>query len=315
MDAYAQQATASSSFQKDYTKWTEQSGGLPGDLLETVKAVHDRLQQSANDKIKQAQEEYQALATELRQQLNQAELTIQQLQTQQSDLAKSIETLRGENDVLRTDSEAERIKTAKLEAALSESTDRLVEAKATIKEQKQETSQIRAHFEHYQTSVAEDRQQEREQYRSIKTQLDGRIQELSQQLKDEAGRSQIIEAANQKTERTVAHLRTECEQAKQDYQDVKLEATRKDEVVKHLESEAEILREQAVKREARGDVILKENTQLTAANQLLEQDSTRLNQQVSEASDKITLLTDENRIVAQEKAVLQGQLKQIQSSL
>jgi len=67
--------------------------------------------------------------------------------------------------------EAERIKSAKLEAALSEPTDRLAEAKTTIQEQKQETSQIRAHFEHYQTSVAEDRHHEREQQRSSKALL------------------------------------------------------------------------------------------------------------------------------------------------
>ena len=46
----------------------------------------------------------------------------------------------------------------------------------------------------------------------------------------------------------------------------------------------------------------------------MEQSTSQLTRQVSEASDKIAQLTDEIRFVAHEKSVLQGQLKQLQSS-
>ena len=37
--------------------------------------------------------------------------------------------------------------------------------------------------------------------------------------------------------------------------------------------------------------------------------------ELQEAKDKLILLTDENKIILQEKAILQGQFKQLQSSL
>lgn len=291
------------------------TGGLPGDVLVAVKAVYDRLQQVADEKIKHAEGEYRSLEAALQQQMSQAEGSINQLQTRCNDLEKHVVTLQKEKNTLHTDIEDKRVKTAKLEAMLTTSVSQLSEAKNTILEQKQEMAQIRAHFEHYQASVAEDRQQEREQARFIKTQLDGRIQELSQQIKDESSRYRALDTAKQERERDLIHLRAEHEKVTEDRRDCKLEMARKKDTVKRLNSEAIVLREQASELETRCKTTSEENAGLVIANRLLEQNAVNLNKQVSEANDKIRLLTEEHRIVTQEKGALLGQLKQIQSTL
>jgi chromosome segregation ATPase len=222
--------------------------------------------------------------------------------------------LHNRNASLRDDLEAERVRSAKMEAALEESTNMLRETKDTIQEQKREIKQIRAHFEHYQTCVAEDRQQERKQNHSVKAELESRIRELIQQLQDERQRSQVFETKNQQTEHALVRLREEFDQVKQEHQALKLDAGRKEGALKRLESDTNAYKQQIEKLVAERDVLSTAKADLATANQLLVHDIARLKEEVSEAEDKITHLSNENKFVSQEKAVLQGQLKQIQGN-
>lgn len=290
------------------------TGGLPGDVLEAVKAMHERLQQVANDKISEAKKEHQVLLEELREQLDQAKVVSSRYELRIKDLEKTHEVLHNRNASLRDDLEAERVRSAKMEAALEESTNMLREAKDTIQEQKREIKQIRAHFEHYQTSVAEDRQLERKQNHSVKAELESRIRELIQQLQDERQRSQVFETKNQQTEHALVRLREEFDQVKQEHQALKLDAGRKEGALKRLESDTNAYKQQIEKLVAERDVLSTAKADLATANQLLVHDIARLKEEVSEAEDKITHLSNENKFVSQEKAVLQGQLKQIQGN-
>lgn len=289
------------------------TGSLPGDVVATVKGLHERLQQGAEEQIRQAEAEYRSRAAELQGQLSEAQHTIRQLQAGQADLQQRLEALQDDNTALRTDNEVERITAAKLETQLDESTDRLGDTKDTIEAQKQELGQVRTHLEHYQNSVAEERQQERAQLQSTQTQWENRLQVLSQQLEAATSRYRTLETAKQQTEANLAQLREVSDQAKQDTQALQLEAARKDEALKQQTSGAAALRKQLATLDAGREAIATELAESKSAHRLLEQEAASLKQQYSEVHDKLNRLTDENRRIAEEKAILTGQLKQIRS--
>ncbi|MCK5923638.1 MAG: DNA-binding protein, partial [Methylococcales bacterium] len=143
---------------------TADTGKLPDDVLMAVKDVHDRLQQDANDTIKQAEDACAATVAELQTQISQAARTSEQLKTQNLVLEEQLKTQQADNQTLRRALERAHIEAVKQEVALSHTTTHLTDTKAALKEQKQENQRIQTHFEHYQTSVAEDRQQDREQF-------------------------------------------------------------------------------------------------------------------------------------------------------
>ncbi len=283
---------------KSETGGDTDTGGLPDEILIAVKAVHEHLQQIADDKIKHT-EEVCALT------VKEAQRTSEQLEVNNQTLGRRLRAQQSKSDMLRTELEDVHIKMAKLEEALSHTTAQLSDTKIALQEQKQENQQIRAHFEHYQTSVADDRQQAREQSHAIKVQLEARIQEHAQQLKHAATRYQQLDAEKHQSEQSLAQQREEYAQIKLQHQALELQ-------VQHLKAEAKSLEQEKIAAEKCEQTAAKQILKLTAAAQGLEQEVTRLSQQLSEATDTVTQLTDENNFVSQEKANLQGQLKQLE---
>ena len=288
------------------------SVGLPDEILKTVKTVHERLQQIADDKIKQAENACLSTVTALQEQANQAEHKTKELEKHHQDLQKRLKAQQTGNRSLRTELEKEHIKTAKLEEALSQTTARLSDAKATLEEQKQENKHIRSHFEHYQTSVANDRQQAREQSHAIKVQLEARIQEHSQQLKNAGTRQQQLAIEKDQSEQALMQQREKYAQLKQQHQTFKQEAQQYKTSIKHLKKEARNLNQERIASEKHEQTSAKKIIELTSTAHGLEQELTRLNQQLLEVTDTATRLTDENNFICQEKAHLQGQLKQLE---
>src|SRR5690606_29317476 len=73
-------------------RWRSKKGeatdhsGLPNDLVEVVKSLHDRLQQAADDRIEQTRLTFKASNDELRKELTGTHNTIAQLTARQQDL-------------------------------------------------------------------------------------------------------------------------------------------------------------------------------------------------------------------------------------
>lgn len=295
------------------------TGGLPDGIVEAVKAVHGRLQQIADDKIKQVEEACASTVTEQLTKTKEAQRASEQLELNNQTLEKRLGAQQSDNNELRTELGDAHIKMAKREETLSHTTAQLSDTKTTLEEQKQENKQIRAHFEHYQTSVADDRQQAREQSHAIKVQLEARIQEHAQQLKHDAMRYQQLDAEKRQSEQSLTQQREEYTQIKQQHQTLELEAQQDKASIIHLKAEAKSLDQERIASKKHQQTAAKQTLELTAAVQGLEQEVTRLNQQLSEATDtviqltdKVTQLTDKNNFISQEKANLQGQLKQLE---
>ena len=139
--------------------------GLPADLVAAVKALHERAQYAADERITQEREAHQTL------------------EQQRCGLEKANEALRNESDAQAHALQQEQHRAASLTSKLEASQEKLSETTATVQEMKQENRDIRSHFEHYQQEIAEDRRHERDQFHRTQSGLEGQVDQLTQQLR------------------------------------------------------------------------------------------------------------------------------------
>jgi chromosome segregation ATPase len=296
-------------------QWKVQQGqgakaaaGLPETVVSAVKDLHDQLQQRAEHAVAQAREEFQGLAADLKGQLRQAEAGIDALQADNQAQQERIQTLEADNADLKGDLEQARLEAATRGTELGEVRARLSETQARLEEQGHDLRQVRGHFEHYQDQMAEDRQRERDQGRQLQQQLEGRLQSLSEQLNREVARSTSLEAAQQAAEQASTQCRQALDRAQQAHQARVLEVARQTEAIKGLAAVKATLEERIGVLEVQRDALVGAKGEWEAAHRLIEQ-------QLATVRDQVRQRGDENKRLAQAKARLEGQLKQLQGDL
>lgn len=302
-------------------RWRSDNGGdadvsgLPSDLVEVVKALHERVHQMAEHRIDESRQEFEALNEELRKELTDANNTIAQLTARQQDLDDQLARITEEKSLLGKSLEDARISLVKVESQRDEALARSNDLKGSINELKQENRDIRDHFEHYQQRTADDRQQEREQFRAVNQGLKDQIQDLQHRLGQADSRAAGLLETNTQLQRkaeelkqTNASLNGNLNESRADIQSLKHE----------LEESLKKYRDSQHKNEVMAGNIAELTTQKTdfdkqvaVLSQALEATKTELKKTL----DKVALLTDENRVILQEKAVIQGQFKQLQASI
>jgi DNA repair exonuclease SbcCD ATPase subunit len=291
------------------------TGGLPNDLIEVVKSLHERVQQMADHRIEQARQEFEGFNQELRKELTDAKNTIVQLTARQQDLDSQIERQNKEKGEAEKSLEDARVSLVKAESQRDEAIARTTELKGSVAELKQENKDIREHFEHYQQRTAEDRQQEREQFRTITQGLKDQVRDLQHRLTQaESKASELSEANAQlhsnagKLEQANVTLNRELNGKIEDIQDLKRDL--EDAVTKYRDFQhknEQLVENMAVITTQKVDV----DKQVAVLSQALE--TAKAERKASQ--DKIAFLTDENKVILQEKALIQGQFKQLQDSL
>lgn len=289
--------------------------GLPHDLVDVVKSLHERMQQMADQRIEQIRQEFDALNDERHKRLTEANTTIVQLTARQQDMGAQLELLNEEKRQQSRSLEDIRVALAKVESQRDEAIARSTELKETVTELKQENRDIRDHFEHYQQRTAEDRQQERDQFRAANQQLSAQVQHLREQLTQAESRGSGLFDANAKLQRSVdqlekanAILTSEVSQKIENIQSLTRDAEEalirnREYQHKHEQLTEKVAVITGMKAEAEKNVAV--------LSQALEDANTRL----KASQDKVELLTEESKVILQEKAVIQGQFKQLQSSL
>lgn len=290
-------------------------GGIPNDLIEVVKSLHERIQQMANHRIEQARQEFESLSKELRKELTYAKNTIVQLTARQQDLENQIERQNKEKGETEKSLEDARISLVKAESQRDEAIARTTELKGSVAELKQENKDIREHFEHYQQRTAEDRQQEREQFRTVTQGLKDQVRELQHRLTQaESKASELFEANAQlqssagKLEQANATLNRELNGKIEDIQELNRDLG--DALTKYRDSQhknEQLAENMAMITTKKAEV----DKQVAVLSQALETTKAELRA----CRDKIAFLTDENKVILQEKAMIQGQFKQLQGSL
>ncbi len=182
-------------------------------------------------------------------------------------------------------------------------------------ELKQENRDIRDHFDHYQEKAAEDRQQERDQHRASSQLLQDQMQELKGRLTQaEATTSQLLDTNSQ--------LQRSVDELTQDNATLKDVMNRKSEEIESLNRHLEVAltksqkyREQKTQLAEQIATLVRQKTDIDKGLALLSQALETTRADLIAAHDKIAFLADENKVVLQEKAVIQGQFKQLQSAL
>jgi len=289
--------------------------GLSSGILRAVKAINESLQQSADLKIEEVKEEGETQVLEAKDKLDKAIIQIEQLTCDNKELKSQLELNQSNNTELRNQLETERIKVAHLSTENEEIKTQFKLAKSTIQEQKQELQQVRESAEHYQTQSAEDRQRERDQYQTSKQQLEEVIQTTRQQLDIEMKRSKQLENEKLHLTKQLNQFNNELDQTKETLQSQSLnmiEAIQKLELKETLLSE---LQEDHSELNVKHASLMAEFNDLNAAKLQSEYRAHELETRLSEANNKASILDGEHKIVCQEKAMLQGQFKQLQESM
>jgi len=302
-------------------RWRSDNGevadvsGLPNDLVEVVKALHERVQQMADQRITQSSDEFKASNDQLRKELTEARNSIVQLTDRQQDLNAQLSQITEAKALQGKSLEDVRIKLATAEAQRDEALSRTADLKESVAEFKQENKDIRDHFEHYQQRTAEDRQQEREQFHVVNQGLRDQIQDLQNRLiQTESRASELVD--------TNAHLQRqahELEQANAMHKSIQDRQVADLQNLEHqLDDASAKCREQQHKSEQlvtniaaitsqKADI----DKQVAVLYQALEATKTDL----IAAQNRVEVLSDENKMILQEKAMIQGQFRQLQDSL
>lgn len=289
--------------------------GLPSELVEGLKALQERVQQMADHKIAEAQQAFQNTSDGLRKELVNARNAITQFTARQEELERQIAHLTKEKETLSQSLDDSRVSAAKAELQRSTAESRVAELKAEVGELRQENRDIRAHFEHYQQRTAEDRQQEREQFRAANQQLENHLQVVTSQLTQRDAQITELNKNN-------GQLQEKLEELNTNNQVLKLELAQQSQAARDLNRELDITRSQNQELRHEKDVLHEKLADLesraSAANKELALLTLTLEKSEAErkgAQARMIALIDENKILLQEKATLEGQLKQIQRSL
>ncbi len=240
---------------------------------------------------------------------------IKQLKQDNNQLKIQIESDKADNIELRNQLETEHIAVARLTTDNEALASQLDQAKTDINEQKQETRHIRASFEHYQTQAAEDRQLEREQYQISKRQLEERIHATNLQLNNELKRFEQLATEKQQLNDQVKRLSSDLDQTKKAVQIQKLNANDLTQKLKTKENHLAMLRQSNQDLDVKYNALYTVNSGVQTTKKLLEHEIEQLKITLFDANDKLSIQDDENKIILQEKAMLQGQFKQLQESM
>ncbi|WP_444957686.1 DNA-binding protein [Microbulbifer sp. ZKSA002] len=289
--------------------------GLPKDLVEALKGLHQRIQGDADQRVEQVQQEFEAKELEITERLNEAQETSSKQTALIRELEQKLSASEGEKRRLKVTLGETQSELEKSEFQLEQASVRVEEQKASIEEMKQENRDVREHFEHFQQRTAVDRQHERDQFRSSSEQLKGQVVSLTEQLGLAEQRISEQDLLNKQGQALITELNREKQELRENIGAAQAEAA-------NYKRQAE---EQAASAELQSSEITRLQDEVTRLHssgvgqakeiQLQQVSLERLGAELGATKDRIETLSDENRILLQEKAMLQGQFAQLEKSL
>lgn len=289
----------------------EDASGLPEVLVEAVRTLHLQLQSNAQEQIEQItvkleetdrarQQESEAIKQELLQSKKHAEELAQLLSESQSQLANTQQQL-----------EHTRLELVKSTAQRDESLAKCQDLKTALQESNQERRDIRSHFEHYQASIAEEREREREQQMQSLQALDIQIQGLRGEISEQRMQNEALqgecESQKQKQEtlqRENQYLQIQNEKAQLEGQHFKSLSESLSEKLQTIETENGDA--QRGLQDSKHQVV-----ELTMKLSQLDSNLVSTKQQLDESLKTMQLLTAKNHSLQEEKSILEGRYQQL----
>ncbi|WP_226646444.1 DNA-binding protein [Microbulbifer variabilis] len=289
--------------------------GLPKDLVDALKGLHQRIQGAANKQIEEVQQEFQAQEKETTSQLEELRNTTSQQAARIRELEQKLSVTEAEKRKFKQSLEEKRAALEKSDYQKQEAIERIAEQKAAIEEMKQENRDIREHFEHFQQRTANDRQHERDQFRAGSEQLKAQITVLNEQLALSERRFSEQELLYKQGQALIVELNREKQQlseqvgvASTEAANLRQQAKVQGGELKDKQAEITSLRERVSQLQSESSAARKEVHLQQSALEKLELE-------LAATQNRLEQVMDENRILIQEKAMIQGQFTQLESSL
>ncbi|TLM76430.1 DNA-binding protein [Microbulbifer harenosus] len=299
-------------------RWKSETGdtsvdtaGLPKDLLDALKALHQRVQEEADRKVDAAREECAITVEQVQREVAQLRNTLNERNDNLRELEQKLQSSDEENRNLRKTLEDTQKALTKSEYQREEGSARVAELRADLDELKQENRTVREHFEHYQQRIADDRQQERDQFRQSNGQLNNQIANLNEQL---ALAGERIANREQKIEELRADLaqqlseRRETQQAlatnRAEFESLQRSFAQQQELLQQVTTEGGDLREQVA-------ILSNTNAVLARESELQREARNKLESEIKRQRDALASLSAEHQLAIQQRAELEGQLIQL----
>ncbi len=302
-------------------RWREQqgdavaTGGLPGDLINAVRALHDRLQATADERIEAAKTELHAVVEELRELLGQTEAELKDTQQSEERLRTELAASTAYTETLEKDRDEHLLRAAKAEAQRDEAWSRISDLKTALAEHQQESRAAQERFEHYQHQMAEDRQRERDEARLVLQQHQGQLQQLMDQMGKAEARYANLLAEHKAQGQVLEGQRTKFHALQEDHVRAQADAEALARRLEGVIATRNTWQKQAEAAAGRAATLAAELATEQANARHLQQQLDQNGNAFAAASDRIEHLQDENRLLGQEKSVLEGRLKQLQQGL
>lgn len=302
-------------------RWRTETGempvdtsGLPKDLLDALKALYDRVQGDAERKVLEAQREAAATVEVLREEEVQLRGVLAERNAGLDDLEQKLQASREETAALEKAFAESESNLAKCTYARDEAVNRIAELKSALVELKQENRDVREHFEFFQQRTADDRQQERDQFRQANAQLAAQVSSLTEQnavLNQRLGeRETIIEAlqtrnteldsACHQAEQAISRNQGEIHTLGEKIAEQKEQLTEKDSVIRGIQEKLASL--------------ASDNAAQQREVELQREAYARLEGEQMALAARLSAANEESRQMLQEKALLQGRLDQLERS-
>lgn len=282
--------------------------GLPSDLVEVVKSLYERVQQEAESKIEAISSVLNETISGLKAELSAVGQKNLQLTDQNNELALSNKVAIEELETLR----AQAIK-YQLEAANNAS--EITDLKASVKEAKEENRAARESLDHYQTRVAEERQALNQQQQQLTQQLQEQVRQLSTQLSE-------VNAKLHSQQQLLNEKEKEFHTVLSEKQQLENELANKLSLLDELRAKVAVSVENYEQLSLNYERIQKDHDKVSIDKLSALKDVELLNKSLGDKQselialqDKLSVLDDNYRLAIQEKAVIEGQFKQLQHSL
>lgn len=302
-------------------QWREQNVadknalGLPQDVITAVKSLCDRIQHQADNKIETVQHTCNSITEDMEHQLAAVLAELSALKKVHTSTERALVEAQTDNQSLMKKLENAQHKHEKTAYQLAGSVSRVAELKAVNAELKQECQDIRGHFEHYQQHIASDRQREQDLFHATQlrdqAQIDAftlQIRGLTSQLSDEI---KAREQYEDKVHGLSSEVQTKDNQITQVNTVLNSLQSRFDEVNKKNAALAKNNNSQ--QKELKDALRLQAETNQTLV--LLKQSQKGISTELDNIKINHHNLQNEYQLALQEKALLQGQYKQLAMSL
>ena len=282
--------------------------GLPSGLVMAMKDIYDKTRIEADDRINEHQAKADQQIQALREELLEAKKYIQILKTENKDTQEALHEAIEDNEELKEKHFKKDAKIAQLQAEKKAQALGINELHETIKEQKIEIYNSRKQLDHYQTSIAAERKRER-------AQLQDQLTQQSKQLNILQKEKVQLQNSNSDLLSLLESQREAANELKDKYNQA---YTAEQSHAKELLTIKKQLNEAVETKERSSAVVIsleKRLQQIEKANLQLETKLESTSLQKNKYEQKAEVLAIEKIEVIQEKAVLEGQLKQLQKAL